>query len=244
MRETGWAVSGGIKAVDTEEVQRSDSSPPGESRHEEDAPRKRAGGARVLRTGLSIVVLMCMATALTHVVMVFLHVAPANPISKRYSPQVNAWVYPLFEQNWRLFAPDPDSANRRVLARTSHTASDGSVRVSDWFDLAAVDTSAVEHNAFPSHTTQNLLRRAWTTYVELHGGDDESRSERAVMMQKYLRNIASDRFADHNRGTFEFVQLRVETLPIAAPGTAAADRPPVPVENRLLPWWKVTPHGN
>ncbi|MFC5073079.1 DUF5819 family protein [Kitasatospora cinereorecta] len=244
MRRTGWAVSGGMQTVDTEQVQRSDIGPPGDVHEGEAVLRDRSGGARVLHAGLSLIVLMCMATALTHVAMVFLHVAPANPISKRYSPQVNAWVYPLFEQNWRLFAPDPDSANRRILARTSHTAPDGSVRVSGWFDLAAVDSSAVEHNAFPSHTTQNLLRRAWTTYVELHGGDDEARSERAVMMQQYLRNIASDRFADHNGGTFEFVQLRVETLPIAAPGTAAADRPPVPVENRLLPWWKVTPHGN
>ncbi|MFJ4837711.1 DUF5819 family protein [Streptomyces sp. NPDC088746] len=176
--------------------------------------------------------------------MVFLHVAPANPVSKRYSPQVNAWVYPLFEQNWRLFAPDPDSVNRQILARTSHTAPDGSVRVSDWFDLAAVDSSAVEHNAFPSHTAQNLLRRAWTTYVELHGGDDGASSERAVMLQQYLRNIAAERFADHNSGPFEFIQLRVLTLPIAAPGTAASKRPPAPVENRLLPWWKVTPHGN
>lgn len=244
MRKTGWAVSGKIQAVDTEEVQQTDSGPPGDSRHDEAVPRKGARGARVLHTSLSIVVLMCMATALTHVAMVFLHVAPANTISKRYSPQVNAWVYPLFEQNWRLFAPDPDSANRRILARTSHTAADGSVRVSDWFDLAAVDSAAVEHNPFPSHTTQNLLRRAWTTYVELHGAGDESRSERAVMMQEYLRNIASDRIADHNGGPFEFIQLRVMTLPIAAPGTAAADRPPVPVENRLLPWWKVTPDGN
>ncbi|MEU9058520.1 DUF5819 family protein [Streptomyces sp. NPDC048430] len=230
--------------MDTEEARRPDSGPPGDGRNGETATGNRAGSARMLHTGLSVVVFMCMATALTHVVMVFLHVAPANPISKRYSPQVNAWVYPLFEQNWRLFAPDPDSANRRILARTSHTASDGSVRVSDWFDLAAVDSSAVEHNAFPSHTTQNLLRRAWTIYVELHGGDDEARSERAVMMQEYLRNIAAARVADHNGGTFEFIQLRVMTLPIAAPGTEAANRPPVPVENRLLPWWKVAPHGN
>ncbi|MGY3681223.1 DUF5819 family protein [Streptomyces sp. TE33382] len=244
MRKTGWAVSGGIQAADMEEIQRSDFSPPCEGGNREAASRSRARGGRLLQKSLSVVVLMCLATALTHVALVFLHVAPANPISKRYSPQVNAWVYPLFEQNWRLFAPDPDSANRRVLARTSHTESDGSVRVSDWFDLAAVDSSAVEHNVFPSHTTQNLLRRAWTTYVELHGGGDEARSERAVMMRKYLRNIASDRFVEHHGGPFEFIQLRVMTLPIAAPGTAAANRPPVPVENRLLPWWKVTPHGN
>ncbi|WP_329875297.1 DUF5819 family protein [Streptomyces sp. SP18CS02] len=171
--------------------------------------------------------------------------APPNTVSTRYHRQINAWVYPLFEQNWRLFAPDPDSANRRILARTAHTASDGSVRVSPWFDLTAVDNAAVEHNVFPSHTAQNLLRRAWTSYSDTHGGDDSARSDRAGLLREYLRNIAADRVAAHAKGgAFDFIQLRVVTLPVAAPGTTAGDRPPTPVENRLLPWWKVTRHGN
>ncbi|GAA2949823.1 hypothetical protein GCM10010446_38740 [Streptomyces enissocaesilis] len=181
---------------------------------------------------------LCLVTTLVHVVLVFLHVAPANTVSKRYSPTVNAWVYPYFEQNWRLFAPDPDSVNRQILARTAHTGSDGSVKVSAWFDLTAVDNSAVEHNPFPSHTAQNLLRRAWTTYTETHGGDDKSRTERALMIQKYLRNIAADRFDSHNSGPFDFIQLRVVTHPIPAPGSS----PRTPAEVRLLPWWKVTTH--
>ncbi|WP_435975342.1 DUF5819 family protein [Streptomyces sp. Qhu_M48] len=176
--------------------------------------------------------------------MVFLHVAPPNPVSKRYGPQVNGWVYPFFEQNWRLFAPDPDSFNRQVLARTAHTDSDGNVRVSPWLDLTAADNSAVENSAFPSHTAQNLLRRAWSSYVDTHGGSDTARSERARMLQKYLSNIARDRTADHNGAdAFEFIQLRVVTLPIAPPGTAGG-RKPVPTEDRLLPWWKVTSRGN
>lgn len=182
-------------------------------------------GARTLKAGLYIAVALCLVTALVHVVLVFLHVAPANPVSKRYSSQVNGWVYPLFEQNWRLFAPDPDSFNRNILARTAHTDPKGSVQVTPWFDLAAVDHSAVDHNVFPSHTSQNLLRRAWTSYVETHGGSDTARSERAVMLQAYLRNIAADRIAAHNKGrAFEFIQLRVVTLPVAAPGTAAGTR--------------------
>ncbi|MFJ9148578.1 DUF5819 family protein [Streptomyces sp. NPDC102270] len=186
---------------------------------------------------------MCLVATLVHVGAVFLHVAPANPVSQRYSRQVDAWVYPLFEQNWRLFAPNPDSVNRRVMARTAHTAPGGSTRVSPWIDLTALDRAAVAHDPFPSHTAQNLLRRAWASYADTHGTDDTSRSPRAVMMQKYLSNIAAERVAGHRAGTFEFIQLRVVTLPVAAPGTAAGRRPPTPVDNRLLPWWKVTPHG-
>ncbi|MGW9247283.1 DUF5819 family protein [Streptomyces badius] len=189
---------------------------------------------------------LCLATALTHIGLVFLHVAPSNAVSQRFDSQVDAWIYPLFEQNWRLFAPDPDSVNRQISARTAHTAPDGSVQVGDWVDLTAVDSSAIEHNAFPSHTSQNMLRRSWTAYVELHGGDDRSRSDRAVMMQRYLRNIAADRMAERDGKPFENIQLRVVTLPVAAQGSAHGGRSAAAVtavknaETRLLPWWKVS----
>ncbi|MCM2387147.1 DUF5819 family protein [Streptomyces sp. CWNU-1] len=204
----------------------------------------RPGGARALKAALHATVVLCLATTLAHIVLVFLHVAPANTVSKRYSPQISAWVYPLFEQNWRLFAPEPDSVNRQILARAAHTRADGSMRVSAWFDLAAEDNARVEHQVFPSHTAQNLLRRAWTSYTDSHGGDDHARTERAVMMQKYLRNIAADRVTARHAGRVDFIQLRVVTVPIAAPGSAAGNRPPASVETRLLPWWKVSSDGN
>ncbi|SNX55648.1 hypothetical protein SAMN06272735_0060 [Streptomyces sp. TLI_55] len=199
----------------------------------------------LLKAGTSAAVILCLVTALIHVLLVFLHVAPPNPLSRQYSRQINAWVFPLFEQNWRLFAPDPESVNRDISARTMHTAPDGSVQVSGWFDLTAVDNSAVKHNAFPSHTAQNTLRRAWSSYLETHGDDDQYRSERALMIQQYLTNIAAERITEHRGGAFESVQLRVITVPIAVPaaaGTAAAA--PTSAETRYLPWWKVTSHGN
>ncbi|MGW1785518.1 DUF5819 family protein [Streptomyces sp. NPDC002143] len=207
-------------------------------------PPRLPRGSRALKSGLCTTVILCLAASVVHVILMFLHVAPANTVSKRYSPLINTWVYPFFEQNWRLFAPDPESVNRQILARTAHTGSDGSVQVSPWFDLTAVDRSAVVHDPFPSHTAQNMLRRAWAGYVDSHGGDDKARTERALMMQKYLRNIAADRAAARKDGTFDFIQLRVVTLSIPASGPAAGNRPGTPVENRLLPWWKVSRHGN
>ncbi|MFV0126684.1 DUF5819 family protein [Streptomyces sp. HMX112] len=221
------------------ELQQLDAGPASQEGHDEVAPDGRQLGARALKTGLCTVVVLCLVTTLTHVVLVFLHVAPANTVSKRYSSVVDAWVYPYFEQNWRLFAPDPDSVNKQIMVRTAHTGPDGSVKVSTWFDLTALDNAAVEHNPFPSHTAQNLLRRAWTLYTETHAGDDKAHTERAVMIQKYLSNIAADRFAAHNRDAFDFLQLRVVTRPIAAGGSS----PSRPAEDRLLPWWKVTAHG-
>jgi hypothetical protein len=237
-------VSSGIDSADVEEIQQSASGPA--TQENPDAMVEPSGpprSARVLTAGLCTTVALCLVTSLVHVILLFLHVAPPNTVSRRYSPLINAWVYPFFEQNWRLFAPDPESVNRRILARTAHTDSDGSAKVSPWFDLTAPDRSAVEHQPFPSHTAQNMLRRAWAGYVDSHGGDDKAHTERALMMQKYLSNIAADRAAARPGSTFDFIQLRVVTRPIPAAGPPAGNRPPTPTENRLLPWWKVTRDG-
>ncbi|MFH8555798.1 DUF5819 family protein [Streptomyces celluloflavus] len=197
---------------------------------------------RPLRAVIGCAVSLGMAVSFVHVLFLFLHVAPSNSVSQRYGNQINAWVYPLFEQNWRLFAPNPDSINQQISARTMTISADGTPQISGWFDLTALDNAAVRHSVFPSHTAQNMLRRAWTSYLETHGGDDQPRSERARMMQEYLANIATDRVAAHRHSTFENVQLRVISHQIAAPSTADTPRPAMPGrgETRYLPWWKVT----
>lgn len=243
MGRSGGIVSGGVTSADVKESEHSCGPAVGGLDGGPESYSGDSGPRRPLGVGTGAFVVLCLATALIHVLVVFLHVAPANAVSQLYSGPINAWVYPLFEQNWRLFAPDPESVNRRISARTSYAAPDGSVRVSGWFDLSATDDSAVEHDPFPSHTAQNMLRRAWSSYLEAFGGDDEPRSERAVMMRTYLRNIAADRVAAQGRGSFDSIQLRVITLPVTAPDASSATRPPAPVDTRYLPWWKVAPHG-
>ncbi|MDQ0772932.1 hypothetical protein QF026_001398 [Streptomyces aurantiacus] len=249
MEKPGEAMRGGAGTVEVEKSDRrgaeaapfGDGGPAGFPA----GPGRPTRPMRVLRTGTGAGVVLCMATALVHVLLVFLHVAPPNPLSQQYSRQINAWVFPLFEQNWRLFAPDPESVNRQILARTAHTAPDGTVRVSGWFDLTAVDNSAVRHNVFPSHSAQNTLRRAWNSYLETHGDDDRPRSERALMMRRYLTNIAARRVATQRDEVFESVQLRVITRPIAAAdGSGSAAAAPTAAETRYLPWWKVDSDGN
>ena len=257
LERPGGAVPSGIETVDVDEPDWIPAEPTGRTGS---TGRTDQGGTTAprlgswkppplpLRVGTNVAVALCLAMALVHVLLVFLYVAPPNPLSRQYSRQVNAWIFPLFEQNWRLFAPDPESVNRQISARTMHTAPDGRVRVSGWLDLSGVDNSAVRHDVFPSHTAQNMLRRAWSSYLETHGGDDRLRSERALMMQKYLTDIAADRITDHRGGAFESVQLRVITIPIAAPaerpGPGSSAAAPKSVETRYLPWWKVTSDGN
>jgi hypothetical protein len=200
-----------------------------------------------LSAATGIAVALCLAVTLCHVFLVFLYVAPPNAISQAYSRQVNAWVRPFFEQNWRLFAPNPQSANRQMSARVSRTAADGSTQVSGWIDLTAADDAAVKHNVFPSHTAQNMLRQAWNAYLKTHGSDNRPHSERALMIEKYLRNIAAERVAAQRGGGFDSIQLRVISRFVAAPGAAGGSSPATTAstrtQTRYLPWWKVASHG-
>jgi Family of unknown function (DUF5819) len=215
-------------------------------RGEAEGPDELSGLPLPLRAATRGAAVLLACVCLLHLFFLFLHVAPPNQISQRYARQVQSWVYPFFEQNWRLFAPDPESSVPQVSARTVRTSADGSQQISAWFDLTAVDNAGVRHNPFPSHTTQNMLRRAWSGYLETHGNSDVSYSDRAVMWQEYLRNIAVDRVGSARPGAIDAVQLRVRTTPVA--GYDAAGRThPVPlsaVDTRNLPWWKVPAHDH
>ena len=188
-------------------------------------------------------VALCLAATIVHVAMVFLYVAPSNTVSRLYQRQINVWVYPYFEQDWKLFAPNPQSVRQQIFARTSMTASNGTTGLGDWIDLTAVDDAAVRHDFFPSHTAQNMLRRAWAAYADAQGADGQAPSPRALMLQEYLRNIAAQRLTAHSHAAFNAVQLRVTSTPIPPPGMA--DSPGrASSDIRLLPWWSVVSHDH
>lgn len=63
--------------------------------------------------------------ACTHLAMVFLHVAPSNTLTKQHGKVVDDWVYPEFEQNWKLFAPNPLQQNVGVHVRAEIAGADG-----------------------------------------------------------------------------------------------------------------------
>ena len=115
------------------------------------------------------VVVVAVAVAV-HLAMVFLHVAPENTLSKRYGTAVDDYVYPEFEQNWKLFAPNPLQQNIAVHARARVRLPDGTKDITGWVDLSAQDGRRIRGNPFPSHVSQNELRRAWDFYTGSHDG--------------------------------------------------------------------------
>lgn len=190
----------------------------------------------VLGAALALVVLLTC----THVAMVFLHVAPSNTVTKQYGKAVDAWIYPEFEQNWKLFAPNPLQQNVAVQVKAEVRTAQGERKVTDWIDLTAQDREAIRGNLLPSHVQQNELRRAWDLYVNSHDDQNRATGLRGRLSEGYLRRIAMLRFdAQDLGGSVERIRFRSSTVLVDAPEWSEEQTDTRPVY-RELPWWTVT----
>nr|BFD83793.1 hypothetical protein StreXyl84_31940 [Streptomyces sp. Xyl84] len=180
--------------------------------------------------------------ACVHVGMVFLHVAPSNTLTKQHGKAIDEWIYPEFEQNWKLFAPNPLQQNIAVQVRAETRGQDGSGRTTGWYDLSAQDGRAIDGNLLPSHTEQNELRRGFDFYVSSHDQQNRPIGLRGTLSQQYLRRIVVLRL-DRGQvagpgGAVERVQVRVRTAAVPPPAWSG-ERASATASYRTLPWWSV-----
>ncbi|MEU6481637.1 DUF5819 family protein [Streptomyces sp. NPDC047017] len=198
------------------------------------SPLYQAGAALALAV---VAVAVCV-----HLGMVFLHVAPSNTVSKEHGKAVDEWIYPEFEQNWKLFAPNPLQQNIGVQVRAETGSAGGDLRTTGWYDLSAQDGRAIEGNLLPSHTQQNELRRALDFYADTHDGDSRATGPRGALSEQYLRRIVVLRLdrahAAGAGGRLERVQVRVRTINVPPPAWSGEKVSTTPAY-RLLPWWAV-----
>ncbi|MEU6341330.1 DUF5819 family protein [Streptomyces sp. NPDC046977] len=213
-------------------------------------PPEGPGGATgifALSRPSRIAVAFALAAALVgvsvHLLMVFLHVAPENTLSKQHGDLVGDYVYPEFEQNWKLFAPNPLQQNIHVWARAQVRKADATEETTGWVDLTAMDIVAIRHNVAPSHTQQNELRRAWTFYSTTHGDRNKPIGLRGDLSREYLQRIVERRLGPRlNGGDVERVQVRTGTTAVAAP-VWNPENTDTRTTFQVLPWWFVTPRS-
>lgn len=208
------------------------------------APRT---GVAALSPGYQVAAALALAVvgvaACVHLLMVFLSLAPTNTVTKQHGNAVAEWVYPEFEQNWKLFAPNPLQQNIAVQVRAVVRAKDGGLRTIGWTDLSAQDGAAIDGNPVPSHAQQNEVRRAWDFFTATHSADNRPDRMRGALSEQYLRRIVVMRLyrtypADRD-GVIQRVQIRSSTTNVQPPewsGERVSDKPVY----RVLPWWTVT----
>ncbi|MEJ8658493.1 DUF5819 family protein [Streptomyces sp. MS1.AVA.4] len=206
--------------------------------------RPAGGGIASLSLPYQVVAAVALALvglfACIHLAMVFLHVAPSNTVTKQHGKGVDEWIYPEFEQNWKLFAPNPLQQNIAVQVRAEIVGTDGARRTTDWIDLSAEDGDAIRGNPLPSHVDQNELRRGWDFYANSHTDDNKSNGLRGQLSERYIRRIVMMRLENHDLGGHvERIQLRSATRSVKAP-VWSKERTDTRPFHRVLPWWTVT----
>ncbi|MFJ7179296.1 DUF5819 family protein [Streptomyces massasporeus] len=217
--------------------------PPGEPRTGIAAlsPRYQVGVALALAV---VAIGVCV-----HIGMTFLHVAPANTVTRAHGEAVDDWIYPEFEQNWKLFAPNPLQQNISIQVRAGVRGPDGMTQTTGWYDLSAEDGRAIDGNVLPSHTQQNELRRAWDFFVATHDSENRPVGLRGSLSESYLRRIMvlrldrddAVRAATGGAGAIERVQVRSRTSNVPPPDWSREKVSTTP-SYRELPWWRV-PQG-
>ncbi|MFF2958304.1 DUF5819 family protein [Streptomyces sp. NPDC057963] len=214
---------------------------PGAGREPGSPPR---GGIAALSLPYQIVAAIALSViglaACGQLAMVFLHVAPSNTLTKQHGKAVDDWIYPEFEQNWKLFAPNPLQQNVAVHVRAEIAGADRR-RTTSWMSLSGEDEKAIRGNLLPSHIHQNELRRSWDFYINSHDNEDRANGLRGELSERYIRRIAMRRLSEHDYGgTVERIQIRSEVRSIAAPGWSEEKISTKP-SYRVLPWWTITP---
>ncbi|WP_031080349.1 DUF5819 family protein [Streptomyces sp. NRRL WC-3549] len=190
----------------------------------------------VAALALSVIALL----ACGHLAMVFLHVAPANTLTKQHGEAVDDWIYPEFEQNWKLFAPNPLQQNIAVHVRAEVAGADGR-HTTRWMSLSHEDGKAIRGNLLPSHVHQNELRRAWDFYTGSHDDENRPNGLRGELSERYIRRIVMLRLSEHDYGgTVERVQIRSAVTAVGAPAWSD-EKVNTQATYRMLPWWTVTP---
>ncbi|MFG2998170.1 DUF5819 family protein [Streptomyces sp. NPDC048340] len=199
-----------------------------------------AGLSAPYRVAAALALGAVAVAACWHLALVFLHVAPSNTVSKQHARTVDDWIYPEFEQNWKLFAPNPLQQNIAVQVRAQVRGADGELVTGDWRDLSAEDGAAIRHNLLPSHTQQNELRRAWDFYTGSHDDDNKANGERGELSEQYLRRIALARLEPRQPAGAVIVriQLRSATKAVAAPKWSD-EKSDTETYYRELAWWTV-----
>lgn len=194
------------------------------------------------QAGLGAVLVLVLVAVVLHLGSVFLFLAPSNQLSQRFQQKINSHIYPEFEQNWQLFAPNPLQDNIHVEAEVQTQTPDGAKTESGWVDLTAQDLAAIKYNPAPSHANQNLIRRAWDYYANWHDSQSEAGTgSGASLSEEYLKRLALQRFGKSWDGRpITAVQVRAAIWSVPAPTWNGPQPSPTP-SYRTLGWWAVSP---
>ncbi|MGW1601974.1 DUF5819 family protein [Streptomyces eurythermus] len=204
-----------------------------------DGPGGLPGLSPVSRWVIALTAVAVVVGAAVHLAVVFLAIAPPNHLSQRHATGISRYLGPEFAQQWKLFAPNPSTANTHVHARAQVRMPDGTLSTTRWLDLTAKDETRIAHHPLPGQAYQNELRVAWNNFIESLDSQGRPTGLYGSLMRQYLVRIAVRRLAPRaDPAAVRRVQLRSAVTPVPAPPWSYQY-----VDTRtsylVQPWWTV-----
>ncbi|AOR33759.1 hypothetical protein BFF78_24255 [Streptomyces fodineus] len=157
--------------------------------------------------------------------------APLNPVKLRYYNEIHSVTEPYLSQNWMLFAPDPLSDDRGILAR----AKCGNGRLTGFYDVTRPYVDRVQRDRFfPSRI--NRLVSGTITQMDTPDPVLERLRDKEVEKKKRPVPLLPDEKASRNKAEIFLARYSLSQLPKVCDGAA-----PSAVQVRMyvheLPSW-------
>jgi Family of unknown function (DUF5819) len=207
---------------------------------------------RSSRWAHAIVVATCLVTAgllALHFVMTFLYVAPRNPISAGADKAISSYILPYFDQDWKLFAPDPVKTDPHVLVRAKVVDAKGQQQVTSWLDITRPELARVKGHLFPDRVSRLSAKVSESLFDAAEQREQASadRQQRALTPEEARHDNPDEAFArvlatraaraQWGMQAIE-VQIRLDGyIPPSPPFFGPQDAGDAKVIQHQLPWW-------
>lgn len=137
---------------------------------------RRAALRRMPRVARVLALLLAFAVV-THTALIATWVAPNNQIRQTIgASSLRAYVLPVFEQNWSIFAPNPrrTAVALEVRARIEDPQT-GERSVTEWVDLVALEEAMIPGNPLAPRMSNASRRVADRLHSAVSNMNDEQR---------------------------------------------------------------------
>lgn len=113
----------------------------------------------------SLLIILVMFIFIAHFTITLLYNFPVNPVSNQYNAWIQNYMNPFFTQNWKLFAPNPVSANNMFYIRGEYKNENGELKQTDWIDATTPFNTVVHHNRLTPLRLVNSTRSSIVTEI-------------------------------------------------------------------------------
>jgi len=145
------------------------------------------------RTKARVASYVLIIIVLAHTAIISLWAGPSNVIKDAIGPQkIRAYVNPVFEQDWHIFAPTPKRVTTDLDFRVRLQDSlSGEITETPWRALVEAENALVRHNPAPPRSAFAARR----TSLTLHNATSDMNDEQRLITQEDFTELPKHEYA-------------------------------------------------